>query len=83
MYKINIKHGLISLVISMIPFTMLSQGQKIITGKIVDSESNTTLPYASVGLYNHLISTVSNEKGEFTFTFPRTIKDDSLVIHYS
>ena len=68
---------IISLFIST-SFTALSQ--PIISGTIHDAISGEALPYIALSLKKNLLSTVSNENGQFEFTVPATITDDTLVI---
>ncbi len=67
---------------SILPFTLLGQEQRVITGKIIDADTDSSLPFSAIGLKNNLKGTTSNENGEFKFTFPSGITDDSLIINY-
>jgi len=55
--------------------------QKItISGKVVDSETKETLPFASIGLKGKSIGTISNLQGEFDFHIPTEFRNEILVI---
>lgn len=44
--------------------------KKFISGTIVDSVTNSPIPYASIGLENSSIGTIANGLGEFNFSIP-------------
>ncbi len=52
----------------------------MVSGTLVDSETQEPLVFASIGIKNASISTVSNTQGKFDFYFPSKYKDDILVI---
>ncbi|MEP7264525.1 MAG: carboxypeptidase-like regulatory domain-containing protein [Bacteroidota bacterium] len=52
----------------------------IFTGNITDAVTGEPLPYVAVSLRKNLLSTVSNENGNFDFNIPVEITDDSIVI---
>ncbi len=49
-----------------------------IKGKVVDENTGQPLEYASIGIVNTQCGTITNEKGEFTFT-AKEIKDTNTV----
>jgi len=59
-------------------------GQRFIEikGKVVDRESKTILPYASIYIKDKSIGTVSNEAGEFDFKVPSVFAQDTIIISY-
>lgn len=61
-------------------FTATAQSTLMVSGTLVDSESQEPLVFASIGIKNASISTVSNTQGQFDFYFPTKYKDDILVI---
>ncbi|MEQ9413573.1 MAG: carboxypeptidase-like regulatory domain-containing protein, partial [Cyclobacteriaceae bacterium] len=52
-----------------------------ISAKVVDSETKEPLPFASVGLKNRPIGTITNLLGEFDFHIPIEFRNDVLVIN--
>lgn len=52
-----------------------------ISGKVIDSETKEPLPFASVGLKNRPIGTITNLHGEFDFHIPIEFRNDVLVIN--
>jgi hypothetical protein len=51
-----------------------------ISAKVVDKETGESLVFASVGITQRAIGTISNLQGEFDFHFPAEYRNDSLVI---
>jgi hypothetical protein len=49
---------------------------------VYDAKTGEYMPYASIGLKNFSIGTISNEKGEFEFYVPASSLNDTLVIAY-
>ncbi|WP_158594412.1 carboxypeptidase-like regulatory domain-containing protein [Aquimarina sp. AD1] len=65
-------HTIIRFVISVSVFlcTVISiaqNGNKTITGKVLDKENNQPIPFASIYLKGQAIGTISNEEGKFVF----------------
>ncbi len=58
------------------------QSHKSISGKIIDCETNEPLAFAAISLKNHLLGTISNENGEFDFTFPESTLNDTLIVSF-
>ncbi|MFZ1806548.1 MAG: carboxypeptidase-like regulatory domain-containing protein [Cyclobacteriaceae bacterium] len=52
-----------------------------ISAKVVDQETKEPLPFASVGLKNRPIGTITNLQGEFDFHIPIGFRNDVLVIN--
>ncbi|HRK54561.1 MAG TPA: carboxypeptidase-like regulatory domain-containing protein [Cyclobacteriaceae bacterium] len=52
-----------------------------ISAKVVDRETKEPLPFASVGLKNKPIGTITNLLGEFDFHIPIEFRNDVLVIN--
>jgi len=52
-----------------------------ISAKVVDKDSKEPLPFASVGLKNRPIGTITNLNGEFDFHIPVEYRNDVLVIN--
>ncbi len=53
----------------------------MISGKIVDQETKEPLVYASIGIKDKSISTISNLVGEFDFHIPAELRNNFLVIN--
>jgi hypothetical protein len=51
-----------------------------ITAKVVDNETREPLIYASVGVLNRPVGTITNLQGEFDFHMPQEYRNDILVI---
>lgn len=62
-----------------IPFVSQSQ-QLTISGKAIDKETREPLVFASVGIKNRPISTITNLQGEFDFHLPSNYRNESFVI---
>ena len=54
--------------------------QTTITGKIIDSETKSPLPYVSIRIKEKALGVVANEKGEFTLTFNSSPDAYTLVV---
>lgn len=54
----------------------------IISGQIVDKENGNELAFASIGLKNRQIGTISNERGYFDFIIPQDALSDTLLVNY-
>ena len=54
-----------------------SQKPVVITGKVIDSETNVPLPFATISLKNTSQGVVANENGEFDFVITH---GDAIVI---
>ena len=50
-----------------------------ISGKILDSESNTAIPYVSISILGKSIGTIANNTGEFAFNIPKEYFNDSIT----
>ncbi len=62
--------------------SMAAEAQTItISARVVDKESKEPLMFASVGLKNRPIGTITNLQGEFDFHIPTEFRNDVLVIH--
>lgn len=63
-------------------FSFTAQSQKTITisGKLVDSESEEPIVFASIGIEGKSVGTVSNAVGEFDFHIPYIYKDEKMIV---
>lgn len=63
-------------------FSLVSLAQKTLTisGKLVDSETEEPIIFASIGIDGKSVGTVSNTVGEFDFHVPYVYKDYNMVI---
>jgi hypothetical protein len=62
-------------------FSTAAAAQKLtISAKVVDKETREPLVFASVGITERAIGTISNLQGEFDFHFPEQYRNDVLVI---
>ncbi len=69
------------IIISFFSFRTIGQhAQKTITGKVLDSENNTPIAFASIYLKGQPIGTTSNEEGTFIFHIPDFKNSDIVVI---
>jgi hypothetical protein len=59
----------------------VSAQQLTISGRAVDKETNEPLTFATVGIRNKSISTITNLAGEFDFHIPADFRNDFLVIN--
>ena len=63
-------------------FSAICQVEYItISGKILDEESGEPLSFASIGLENSSLGTISNTQGEFDFHLPLTMISRNLIIN--
>lgn len=51
-----------------------------ISGMILDADTRKPLHFASIGIIGRPLGTVANEQGEFDFTLPKDVLNDSIVI---
>ena len=54
--------------------------QRIISAKIIDKETQLTIPYATVELKGRLVGAICDYKGDFEFRIPPEYENDSLLI---
>ncbi len=54
----------------------------LISGTIVESATSKPLPYATIGIYNRGLGTISNEEGAFALKVTENSLNDSLKISY-
>src|SRR6056297_2763155 len=54
----------------------------VYTGKVVDAEDNTPLPFATVESEGENIATVTNIEGNFTLKAPRNMQINTIKISY-
>jgi hypothetical protein len=70
-----------SLFLFLLGIPLLSQSQQLtISGKAVDKETREPLIFASVGIKNQPIGTITNLQGEFDFHLPSNYRNESFVI---
>ena len=63
-------------------FSLTLNAQTItISARVVDRETKDPLSFASVGLKNRSIGTITNLQGEFDFHIPAAFRNDVLVIN--
>ncbi|WP_036154330.1 carboxypeptidase-like regulatory domain-containing protein [Maribacter forsetii] len=60
--------------ITILLFTYSIFSQNVVSGTVVDSETNETIPYVNIGILKQTLGTVSNESGKFEFE----VKDDFM-----
>ncbi|MEP1489634.1 MAG: carboxypeptidase-like regulatory domain-containing protein [Algibacter sp.] len=51
-------------------------------GIIIDSITNTPIPFVNIGVFNKNKGTISNSKGAFNISIPNKLKHDSLTISH-
>jgi hypothetical protein len=74
----NVKR-LIFLLMVAIPAVSWSQNLTI-SARVVDSENEENLGFASIGIKGIPMGTISNGQGEFDFHFPETHRNDILIV---
>ncbi len=57
-------------------------GQRTISGKVTNGETNEPLSFASIGVVGKAYGTVSNAEGAFTFKVPAGLENDTLMCSY-
>lgn len=57
-----------------------AQSTLTISGKLIDSDTREPLVFASIGIKDQSISTISNSIGEFDFHIPSDLKSGTLVV---
>lgn len=75
----NIRKLLLSVGIVFIA-TFLSAKEYHLSGKIIDANNKTPIPYATLLLKNSIYGTQTNEKGVFTLNLPHGYENDTLSI---
>src|SRR5690606_19847696 len=58
----------------------LGFSQEIITGKIIDSETKSGLPYANIGVENKNMGTVSDSNGDFKLKLNNILDGGDKII---
>lgn len=61
-------------------FTCSLFSQKVVSGSIVDSETNETIPYVNIGILKQSLGTVSNEAGKFEFEVQDDFMNDTIRV---
>ncbi len=51
---------------------------QVIRGKVIETESNTAIPYVNIGIIHRGLGTVSNQNGEFDLDISNVSTDDSI-----
>ncbi len=51
----------------------------LLSGKVIDLDNNSPIPYASVSIWNRPVGTISNSDGEFDLKILDEQKDDTLI----
>ena len=74
--------GVVIFLAQLLVSSIHAQDNSVITGKIINSEDNEPLPFASIRLKNHPIGTISNENGDFDFYIPKSKRTDTLSISF-
>jgi hypothetical protein len=54
----------------------------ILKGRVIDKRTGKPLSYATIGLLETSLGSISNEQGEFSFKLPLDLPDPMLVISY-
>ena len=57
-------------------------GQKSITGRVVDKKTRTELSYATIQLQHSSRGTVSDDKGRFRLVVPENVKSDTVIVSF-
>ncbi len=68
-------------VLFLFPSSVFAQSLTL-SGTVTDVETEEPLPFASVGIQNRPIGTITNLSGEFDFHFPSDYRNELLVISY-
>ncbi len=63
-------------------FIIYGQDKSVISGIVIDDETDEPLPYASITLKNYPIGTITNENGEFDFYIPKSKRNDTISISF-
>lgn len=69
----------LSILFQCLSFQAASQNIKM-NGIIIDSITNTPIPFTNIGVFNKNKGTISNSKGIFNISFTNKFKYDSLTI---
>ncbi len=60
--------------------SMPTFGQQTIQGRIVNSNTQESIPYANIGFTNANVGTISNPDGSFSLYIPANLLNDSLLV---
>ena len=60
-------------------FSLTTEAQIRISGKVTQSNSSQGIAYANIGIINTEIGTISNEDGSFSISIPATYSDQNLL----
>lgn len=66
--------------ITVLLFTCSIFSQKVVSGTVVDSETNETIPYVNIGILKQSLGTVSNESGKFEFEVKGDFMKDTIKV---
>jgi CarboxypepD_reg-like domain len=59
-----------------------AQNSKQLNGKIIDQQTKAAIPFAHVGIPKLGTGVVSNEEGYFTFYYPQSAENDTLLVSF-
>jgi CarboxypepD_reg-like domain len=57
-----------------------AQGYLVISGKVIDQQTQQPIAHAYLGILGKGTGTIANDQGEFVFRFPRITADSALVV---
>jgi hypothetical protein len=72
---------LVLFVLLLFPASVLAQSLTI-SGRVVDHETGEPLPFASIGIRDRSLGTVTNLQGEFDFHMSREYRNEMLVVSF-
>ena len=55
---------------------------QVIKGKIIDDATSDALVFATIGIKNSNLATVSNSEGRFSIKIPREMSNATIVVHF-
>jgi hypothetical protein len=70
----------VKFLVLIIVFSSTVFAQQKVTGVVIDKANKQAIPFVSIGIIGKSVGTLSNEKGEFDFSFFDNQKNDSVKI---
>lgn len=77
-----IVHSFLVFILGLINFTSFAQNNLLIKGKVIDSETQEVLPFASIGVEETSVGTASNTAGIFEFRLNNDWKDRVIICSF-
>ena len=78
----HIKRTLFLLSICLVSSPLFAQDYLLLSGTVIDAKTKDPLPYATVGVANKHIGTITNLSGAFALYLPDSLKTDTILVSF-